>query len=295
MDKQQRLKDSLTSVTGVIIILLSLVAGYFIYHHILGSPDNFVDGDPANEPLEGHYLGTIHKGGQIVILQLAFMVILLTYSIERGFSLFRARGKRKSNVFAQTVKGFLQQDNITDAIGACDVQRGAVANVVKKGLRSYQQEATQDLRPEEKAYQIKRDLEEATHLEVPDLERNMVIISTIASVATLIGLLGTVTGMIRAFSALAIAGTPDAVGLAGGISQALVTTALGISTSAVAIVIFNFFTNVIDRITYGMDETNYAILNHFKQKAKEKLEGTAAPADTAIEPASELDDSSTDA
>ena len=169
MDKQQRLKDSLTSVTGVIIILLSLVAGYFIYHHILGSPDNFVDGDPANEPLEGHYLGTIHKGGQIVILQLAFMVILLTYSIERGFSLFRARGKRKSNVFAQTVKGFLQQDNITDAIGACDVQRGAVANVVKKGLRSYQQEATQDLRPEEKAYHIKRDLEEATHLEVPDL------------------------------------------------------------------------------------------------------------------------------
>ena len=167
--------------------------------------------------------------------------------------------------------------------------------MVKKGLRSYQQEATQDLRPEEKAYQIKRDLEEATHLEVPDLERNMVIISTIASVATLIGLLGTVTGMIRAFSALSIAGTPDAVGLAGGISQALVTTALGISTSAVAIVIFNFFTNVIDRITYGMDETNYAILNHFKQKAKEKLEGTAAPADTAIEPASELDDSSTDA
>ncbi|MEQ9188276.1 MAG: MotA/TolQ/ExbB proton channel family protein [Cryomorphaceae bacterium] len=272
MDKNSLLKESLTSLSGVMIILLSLVVSYFIYHNILGAPDNFIDGDSSNEPLEGHYLGTIHKGGQIVILQIAFMLILLTYSIERAFGLMRARGKAKSKDFAQNIKQHLQRDNIDEAIEACDLQKGAVANVVKKGLQSYQTEATQHLRPEEKAYQIKRDLEEATHLEVPDLERNMVIISTIASVATLIGLLGTVTGMIRAFSALAIAGTPDAVGLAGGISQALVTTALGISTSAVAIVIFNFFTNVIDRITYGMDETNYAILNHFKQKAKEKLE-----------------------
>lgn len=277
MNKRQSLKESLTSATGVIVILLSLVASYFIYHNIIGSPDNFVDGDPANQPLEGNYLGTIHKGGQIVILQIAFMLILLTYTIERAWSLYKARGKERSKAFAHRVKGFLQQDDITSAISASEAQRGAVANVVKKGLQSYQREATQDLRPEEKAYQIKRDLEEATHLEVPDLERNMVIISTIASVATLIGLLGTVTGMIRAFSALAIAGTPDAVGLASGISQALVTTALGISTSAVAIVIFNFYTNVIDRITYAMDETNYAILNHFKQKAKEKLEAKEQP------------------
>jgi biopolymer transport protein ExbB len=71
--------------------------------------------------------------------------------------------------------------------------------------------------------------------------------------------------MIRAFSALARAGNPDAVALAGGISQALVTTALGISTAAVAIVVYNFYTSTIDKITYAADETNYAILSRFKE------------------------------
>jgi biopolymer transport protein ExbB len=275
MNKTEQLKGALLNITSIAVILASLVVAYFIYHEILGDPSNFIDNDPANEPRDGNLYGTIHKGGQIIILQIAFMVILLTYTIERAIGLFKARGKRGNKRFAETIKGHLQQDDIQQAVAACETQRGAVANVVRKGLVSYLNEATQDLRPEEKAYQIKRDLEEATHLEVPDLERNMVIISTIASVSTLIGLLGTVTGMIKAFSALAIAGTPDAVGLAGGISQALVTTALGISTSAVAIVIFNFYTNVIDRITYAMDETNYAILNQFKRKAKEKLEAPA--------------------
>ena len=271
MDKKQKLNESLANTMGVVVILFSFIISYFIYTQILGSPDNFIDGDPANQPKEGFYLGTIYKGGKIVILQITFMVILLTYSIERALSLFRARGKKSNVSFANTIKENLGINDLDAALTSCNNQKGAVANVVFKGLNSYMLESPQELRPEEKAYQIKRDLEEATHLEVPDLEKNMIIISTIASVATLVGLLGTVTGMIQAFSALAIAGTPDAVGLAGGISQALITTALGISTSAVAIVIYNFYTTIIDNITYAMDETNYAILNHFKQSVKPSI------------------------
>ena len=271
MDKKQKLNESLANTMGVVVILFSFIISYFIYTQILGSPDNFIDGDPANQPKEGFYLGTIYKGGKIVILQITFMVILLTYSIERALSLFRARGKKSNVSFANTIKENLGVNDLNAALTSCNNQKGAVANVVFKGLKSYMLESPRELRPEEKAYQIKRDLEEATHLEVPDLEKNMIIISTIASVATLVGLLGTVTGMIQAFSALAIAGTPDAVGLAGGISQALITTALGISTSAVAIVIYNFYTTIIDNITYAMDETNYAILNHFKQSVKPSI------------------------
>ncbi|MDA9267008.1 MotA/TolQ/ExbB proton channel family protein [Salibacteraceae bacterium] len=271
MNKKQKLNESLANTMGVVVILFSFIISYFIYTQILGSPDNFIDGDPDNQPKEGFYLGTIYKGGKIVILQITFMVILLTYSIERALSLFRARGKKSNVSFANTIKENLGVNDLNAALTSCNNQKGAVANVVFKGLNSYMLESPQELRPEEKAYQIKRDLEEATHLEVPDLEKNMIIISTIASVATLVGLLGTVTGMIQAFSALAIAGTPDAVGLAGGISQALITTALGISTSAVAIVIYNFYTTIIDNITYAMDETNYAILNHFKQSVKPSI------------------------
>jgi biopolymer transport protein ExbB len=283
MKNSSNLKQALTNTTGVLVIAFSLVVAYLIYHQILGDPENFIDGDPANEPLEGNYLGTIHKGGPIIILQIAFMVILLSYTIERAISLFMARGKARSKAFAAKIREFLSKDQFKDALAACQAQKGAVANVVFKGLNAYLAEDNEGLRPEEKAYKIKRDLEEASHLEVPDLEKNMVVISTIASVATLVGLLGTVTGMIRAFSALAIAGTPDAVGLAGGISQALVTTALGISTSAVAIVIFNFYTNIIDQITYAMDETNYAILDHFKQSVTKDTAPTPTEAPSTPE------------
>lgn len=267
MDKKKNLNNTLSSTMGVVVIVISLVISYFIYYNILGDPNNFIGGNPENEPLEGNYLGVIYKGSSIVILQLAFMVILLTYSIERGISLAKASGKGKNRVFASTIKSLLHKSDLDGIKTECDHQRGSIGNVVRKGIQSYSEiGGINSLRSEEKAFRLKRELEEATHLELPHLERNMAIISTIASVATLIGLLGTVTGMIRAFSALARAGSPDAIGLAGGISQALVTTALGISTAAIAIVVYNFYTSMIDRITYSIDETNYAIMARFKEE-----------------------------
>lgn len=268
MDKSKNISQTLSSGMGVAVIVISLIASYFIYFEILGHPDNFIGGDPDNEPIKGNYLGVIYKGSSIVIVQLAFVLILLTYTIERGINLYRAKGKGRNKEFANQIKVLLGREDLEGIHEACDAHRGSVGNVVRKGVDAYTRVVkVEDLRPEEKAFRLKRELEEATHLELPHLERNMAIISTIASVATLIGLLGTVTGMIRAFSALARAGSPDAVGLAGGISQALVTTALGISTAAVAIVVYNFYTSIIDRITYAADEANYALLSRFKEEA----------------------------
>ena len=100
------------------------------------------------------------------------------------------------------------------------------------------------------------------------LSQNLVIISTVASVATLMGLLGTVIGMIRAFAALAQAGAPDAIALATGISEALINTALGVGTSALAIIMYNYFTNKIDSLTYGIDEASYSIVQSFTANTK---------------------------
>jgi biopolymer transport protein ExbB len=265
MQKANNIRESLTSVMGITVIVISLVASYFIYYNLLGNPANFVDGDPSKDPLEGNYLGIIYKGSSLVILQISFVIILITYCIERGLTLAKASGKGRNKEFAQKIKSLLANDDYEGIAAACDQQRGSLGNVVHKGVMAFRQiEGMESLRPEEKAFRLKRELEEASHLELPLLERNMSIISTIASLATLIGLLGTVTGMIMAFGSLARAGSPDAVGLAGGISQALVTTAVGISTAAVAIVVYNFYTSTIDRITYATDETNYAILGKFK-------------------------------
>jgi biopolymer transport protein ExbB/TolQ len=110
-----------------------------------------------------------------------------------------------------------------------------------------------------------KELEEATTLELPMLEKNLVIIATMASVSTLIALLGTVLGMIRSFSALGedSGGGAAAAKLSVGISEALYNTALGIGTSAFAIMFYNIFTTKIDGITYGIDESGFTLTQSF--------------------------------
>ena len=83
------------------------------------------------------------------------------------------------------------------------------------------------------------------------------------------GLLGTVLGMIRSFAALAHAGAPDSVALATGISEALINTALGISTSALAIIAYNFFTSQIDTLTYHIEEAGMSVIKVFNASYKD--------------------------
>jgi biopolymer transport protein ExbB len=111
---------------------------------------------------------------------------------------------------------------------------------------------------------IQKEVEEATALELPMLQKNLVFLSTITSVGTLIALLGTVIGMIKSFSALGDEGAGgNASQLAVGISEALYNTALGIGTSALALIMYNIFTTKIDSITYGIDESGFTLTQSF--------------------------------
>lgn len=121
---------------------------------------------------------------------------------------------------------------------------------------------------EQKIVAIQKSIEEATELELPMLQRNLVIISTIASIGTLIALLGTVLGMIKSFRAMATAGAADSVALSAGISEALINTAFGIGTSALAIIVYNYFTTKIDSLTYSIDEAGFSIVSSFAQSHK---------------------------
>jgi biopolymer transport protein ExbB len=125
-----------------------------------------------------------------------------------------------------------------------------------------------ELDTDQKILSIQKEIEEATALELPMLEKNLVFLSTIASVATLLGLLGTVLGMIKSFSAMGTAGAPDSAALAAGISEALYNTALGIGTSFFAIIFYNFFTTIIDGITYGIDESGFTLTQSFASNYK---------------------------
>lgn len=267
MVKFNELGEALKSSFAFIVIPAALVVAYFIYTQILGDPSNFVGNNPANEPLKNNYLGVIYKGGPIVILLIGFQVILLTFVIERFLSINMATGMARNQKFVRTIKSLISTDQYEEALEQCNQQKGTLANVIQNGLSTFKLvKEDRTITKEHKINMIERDFEEATQLEIPQLNRNMIVISTLASISTLIGLLGTVTGMIKAFSALARVGAPDAVGLAGGISQALVTTALGISTAAVAIVFFNYFSNRIDKITFAIDEAVFSILNSMKKR-----------------------------
>ena len=263
------LGDSLKSTFAAIVIPLEVVLAFIIYYYVLGNPDNFEGGDPNNHPLPGNWLGIIYKGRVVVAILISLLMITLTFGIERLITISSATGRGSVKRFVTRIRSLVSQNNITQAIAECDRQRGSVANVVKAGLLKFDElTRNTELEPEKKVLLVQKDIEETTQLEMPMLERNLVIIATIASVATLMGLLGTVTGMIAAFSAIATSGAPDAVALANGISEALINTALGIGTSAIAIIFYNFFTSKIDTLTYGIDEASYSIIQNFTARTK---------------------------
>jgi biopolymer transport protein ExbB len=257
-------------IVSALAIAICLVIGYFIYKMVLGAPSNFEGGDADHgHPLNGSILGTMYKGGFIVPILIGFLLTVITFAIERFITIQKANGRGATDKFVARIKSLVSSHDLDGAIVECDKQKGSLANVVREGLEKYkfvQNDSSMD--KESKVSAIQKAIEEATALELPMLSKNMVVISTMASIGTLAGLIGTVVGMIRAFSALANAGAPDTSALATGISEALVNTLVGILTSACAIIFYNYFSNRVDQITYAMDEAGFSIIQEFQATGK---------------------------
>jgi biopolymer transport protein ExbB len=261
--------SGLQSLFASLVIPIAIVIGFVIWKFVMGDPSGFEGGDPEKNPLPNNILATMYKGGYIVPILIGCFITVITFSIERFITIGKSKGNGRIEVFIQRVRQHMTSHNLDAAKAECDKQKGSIANVVTAGIHMYRQmENDKELDKERKILAIQKELEEATTLELPMLSKNLVIISTIASISTLLGLLGTVIGMIRAFSALATAGAPDAVALSTGISEALNNTALGVGTSALAIIMYNFFTSRIDSITYGIDEAGYSIVQSFAARTK---------------------------
>lgn len=260
------------SIFASVVIPLCVLVGILIYMFVMGNPSNFEGNNTANHPVQegaGHVLGLIYKGGIIVPILLSLVLMSITFSIERFLTINKASGKGRAEAFIRKVRTHLNANNVDAAIKECDVQKGSVANVLRSALVKYKElEAETTLDKDQKILALQKEIEESTTLELPGLEKNLVVIATMASVSTLVALLGTVLGMIKAFSALATAGSPDSVALANGISEALINTALGIGNSAIAIIMYNVFTTKIDSITYAIDEGGYSIIQTFAEKHK---------------------------
>ena len=250
--------------------VLCIITGYLVWRFGLGSASHFEkpgtgwfwpDHHAPKEQLYNMYLG-----GIVVPILMGIFLTCVVFVIERFLTINKAAGTASNADFVRKVQYHLANKNVEAAIAECDKQKGSVGNVMKAGLHSYRKMIdNSELTTDQKLMAIQKDVEEATSLELPMLEKNLVFLSTIASVATLFGLLGTVIGMIRAFAALGedSGGGSAATQLSQGIAEALYTTALGIGTSAVAIIFYNMFTTRIDGITYGIDESAFTLTQSF--------------------------------
>lgn len=250
-------------ITGIVIIAC-IILGTLIWKFLMGNASNFEGGDPEKgHPL--NTLGMVYKGGFIVPILLGMLLMVIAFSIERYFVISQAAGKGSLDAFMSKIQGSIKSGDIEGALAACDKQQGSVANAIKSALLKYQEVKKEGFDSEAASETIQKEIEEATSLEMPMLEKHMTIISTMVSLGTLGGLLGTVSGMIKAFGALASSGTPDQAALATGISEALINTATGIATSALAIVMYNYFTSKIDTLTYSIDEAGSTIVNTYRK------------------------------
>ena len=258
--------SNLQAYFTITIIIVEYIISLIVFYKFFGNPSHYEGGNvEKGNPVD--VFGRIYKGGFIVPILMTIDLLVITFFIERLITIFRARGAGNVANFVRTIRELVDTESIDEAMAACDRQRGSIGNVVRSGLEKYRIVANDSaLDKEQKLAAIQKDLEEATSLELPMLSKNLVILSTCASIATLVGLIGTVLGMIRSFAALANSGAPDANALATGISEALINTAFGIAGSCLAIIFFNMFTTQIDRITYGIDEANFTILQSFAAK-----------------------------
>lgn len=278
--KKAQKPNSGSNVRGIknafLVIVACFVVAVCLFLFVFGHPSHFnLEGiDPAAVPASMFFsdinahpndlVGTIFKGGVIVPVLQTLLLTVIVLSVERWIALSSAKGKGSITKFVAGVKSCLAKNDIDGAQKLCKEQKGSVAAVVAAALVRYKEmDANTTLTKEQKIATLQKEVEEATAIEMPALQQNLPIVATLTTLGTLVGLLGTVIGMIKSFQALSASGAPDSTELSTGISEALINTAFGIATGAFAVISYNFYTNKIDNLTYAIDEIGFSIVQSF--------------------------------
>ncbi len=194
------------------------------------------------------------SGGPVMHALLACSLIGLVFIIERAWSLYRA--KINTQEFLDRVRtALLKRRNVKEAVTICEEYGGPIANIMKAGLLKYG-------RPQE---EIERTIEAASGHELSRLERGLSVIATVANIAPLLGFLGTVSGMINSFDALARAGLSNPGLVAKGISEALITTATGLAVAIPMLVAYNYFTSRVSKFVLEMETSANVLLETYSE------------------------------
>jgi len=200
----------------------------------------------------------VQKGGPMMYLIISASVLAFGVVIERVYNLYRAR--IDADKFMDDITNVLKRNKIIEAIEMCNAKPGPVAHIVKAGILKHDRS-----KPE-----IKEAVDEAAQLEIPRLERHLPILATIAHVAPLLGLLGTVSGMVKAFQIIqqkAMTGSPVNPGdLAGGIWEALLSTLAGLAVAIPTYIAYNYLVSQVDTLVYEMERSATDLVNILSSK-----------------------------
>lgn len=202
----------------------------------------------------GTFWGYMEQGGPVMWPLLAFSVLGLAVAIERFFALRKAR-INVNEFLAKVRKALMVNRSLRDAVKLCEQYQGPVASVMKAGLLKFGQ-------PKE---DIEKTIENAALFEMGRLERGLAILATTANVAPLLGFLGTVTGMIGSFDALAKQGLSNPAAVFAGVSEALITTATGLIIAIPIQLLYNYFMTRINKFVRDIETAANMLIETFSE------------------------------
>lgn len=201
------------------------------------------------------------KGGFIMWLILATSIVGLAVVIDRFLVLRKARINVPA--FMVRIRGFIKKKDISGAISYCMEEKSPVANIVRKGLKKYKYGHDR----------VKEAIENAGSQEISKLEKGLTILATVSGIAPLLGFLGTVTGMIQAFMTIQdLAGAANPSDLAGGIWEALITTAFGLIVGIPALAFYNYFLSAVKRLVGEMETVANDVVDVIQEGEAEEAE-----------------------
>lgn len=198
-------------------------------------------------------LDIIQKGGPVMIPILLCSVVALAVAMERVYHYYKAHSDTKK--LMTSVLDCIRRNKVKDAVGLCEQTHASLAQILKAGILKY----------DRTRQEIREAMEDAALHQIPRLEQNLGILGTISHIAPLLGLLGTVTGLVQSFQVIeeksTVASPINPADLAGGIWEALLTTVAGLTVAIPTIVFYNYFVNRVDRVVNEMEKKAAELLD----------------------------------
>jgi biopolymer transport protein ExbB len=211
-------------------------------------------------------MGLVAKG--VVVILLLLSAYSISVMIERWLTYRQAR--KQSRLFTPAVAECLKDGKIDEAIALGEqYNKSHLAKVLVSGLHELQAHSKSKDIPGESIEASRRSLERATAIAIEDLKRYLGGLATIGATAPFVGLFGTTVGIINAFQGMKSEENAGIAAVAGGISEALVTTALGLFVAVPAVWAFNYFTNKIETFTVEMDNSSSELIDYFLKRRSE--------------------------